>query len=81
MAHWNSEKGVIVTWPSQAVDGRPGWVREDCGCCNGISWGGFTPQTCPRCRGNGVIYRHLQSGVLALYVGGPMVGRVKGTPQ
>jgi hypothetical protein len=75
MAHWDSERGVIVRWPTEQVSDHPGWEMEDCGCCNGIEWNGNEPRECHDCCGNGIIYHHKKSGVLASYIGGPFVGR------
>jgi len=49
----------------------PGWLIIDCGCCAGIEWGGEEPRECKRCDGTGAIYKHVRSGVVALYPGGP----------
>lgn len=45
----------------------------DCGCCNGLEWGGEYPRECRDCGGTGVLYRYA-SGRLALYRGGPFCG-------
>lgn len=50
-----------------------GWTEVNCGCCNGIAWGGEEPRTCRDCGGNGVLWRS-PKGRLALYPGGPFRG-------
>ena len=74
MAFWDSEKGEIIYFhdrPSKFL----GWDKIDCGCCNGIEWGGDYPKECPRCGGVGMLFRHNKSGVIAWYPGGPFCGR------
>lgn len=51
---------------------EPGWVN--CGCCNGLEWGGESPRECGDCWGTGRQYRYA-SGRLALYPGGPFLGQ------
>ena len=75
MSHWDSKQGVIVRWPTKPCPNYPGWEEIDCGCCAGISWGGEYPHTCERCGGEGAIFRHIKSGALAWYPGGPFCGR------
>lgn len=77
MSRWDSDMGVIVRWPTEPCKDYPGWVMEDCGCCVGIQWGGEYPRECRRCGGDGLIFRHIASGVLAQYPGGPLAGRVR----
>lgn len=72
MAHWDDKRSVIVYWPDRPYAGYPGWVETDCGCCVGIQWGGDSPRECD-CNG-GVLAKHLASGALALYPGGPFRG-------
>ncbi|HEY7421442.1 MAG TPA: hypothetical protein VH541_05485 [Gaiellaceae bacterium] len=73
MSHWDGHR--IVRWPSEPVEGYPGWTRIDCGCCAGIEWGGEQPRECNRCGESGTLVRHDASGVLALWPGGPLRGR------
>ena len=68
----NKLKKIIRVPPKPCVD-SPGWAEIDCGCCGGIQWGGESPRDCGTCQGNGRYYRHLRSGVLALYPGGPFI--------
>jgi hypothetical protein len=79
MAHWDSENGIIVRHPPEEVAGYPEWEMQDCGCCNGLEWGGDEPIECRKCDGNGVIYHHKISGIDALYIGGPLIGRRRTT--
>jgi len=65
--------GEIKHCEPKEYPGYPGWLIIDCGCCNGIEWGGEEPRECKRCDGSGAIYKQVKSGVLALYPGGPFV--------
>ncbi len=51
------------------------WEHISCGCCNGLQWGGFYPRECHYCDGAGMLWRHRKSGALAMYPGGPFLGR------
>jgi hypothetical protein len=73
MAHWDSEKGIIVHWPTEPYPNYPDWELVDCGCCVGLEWGGDYPRECRQCNG-GVYARHIKSRVIALYPGGPFLG-------
>ena len=74
MAHWDSEKGVIVKWPTEEAGPEyPDWEIVDCGCCAGIMWGGDYPRECD-CN-MGILYHHKPSGTYAIYPGGPFRGR------
>jgi len=75
VAYWDSEERRIVYYSPESSVLWPKWERIDCGCCNGIEWGCAEPRECNRCEGTGVIFRHIKSGVLALYPGGPFRGR------
>ena len=68
--------GKIVRWPDEPIAEHPGWVMRDCGCCNGIEWGGSEPRECSDCAAGGLVAVHLASGTMALYPGGPLRGRV-----
>ena len=74
MAYWDSKICKIVYFPPKPSEDRPGWEEIDCGCCNGIEWGGESPTECSDCKGGGVYFRHIKSGVLAVYPGGPFLG-------
>ena len=73
MSWWNSTTGVIVEFSTTPWPDYPNWMRVDCGCCAGLEWGGETPRECNRCNGNAVIAKHSETGVEALYPGGPFV--------
>ena len=51
------------------------WEVIDCRCYRGLRWHTEEPKECPDCDGTGNIYRHIKSGVLAAYPGGPFLGR------
>lgn len=75
MAYWDSRNGKIVyTGEVSCAPEYPGWAAVDCGCCNGMEWNALEPTTCSRCDGNGVVYKHIASGALAKYPGGPYIG-------
>ena len=74
MSHWDGER--IVRWEAEAIAEHPGWMAVDCGCCAGIKWGGETPDECDSCGGSGRVAWHPASGVLALWPGGPLAGRL-----
>ena len=76
MAYWDSKQNKIIYSPSVPCQDNPGWTEDDCGCCNGIEWGGMYPRECRSCGGGGAVFRHIKSGALALYPGGPFVGRL-----
>jgi hypothetical protein len=73
MSHWDGEK--VVRFKPEPHPDYPGWVYIDCGCCNGIMWGGDYPVECDSCMGSGFQCLHKKSGALALYPGGPFLGR------
>ena len=73
MAFWNGSQ-IIYTKP-RPIENYPGWEEVDCGCCGGIQWGGESPRECNDCEGSGRYCRHIKSGVMALYPGGPFLGR------
>lgn len=77
MAYWDSKQGKIIGWVPEPVSDYPGWVWQDCGCSGGLQWGGEWPADCTACGGEGKIARHLESGVLAVFPGGPLKGREK----
>lgn len=53
------------------------WERLNCGCCNGIKWGGFEPEECEQCGGSGIIWKHKKSNALAQYPSGKFLGKEK----
>lgn len=77
LAYWDGKQMVYL--PEREVEGYPNWRLVDCGCCAGIEWGGDYPQECQRCGGSGGIYKHIRSGLLADYPGGPLRGRASDT--
>ena len=76
MSYWDSKQGKVVRWPAEDCEDYPGWQRLDCGCCGGLQWGGDYPRECKRCGGEGMIFHHRASGLLALRPGGPFAGRI-----
>lgn len=76
MSHWDSEAATIVRHPMKEWPDYPGWWNIDCGCCNGLEWGGEYPQECRDCGGNGYLAWHEKSHVLAWYPGGPLRGKL-----
>ena len=54
---------------------NPNWIKVDCDCCGGIKWGGEEPIECKQCRGNGYYCVHIKTGTMALYPGGPLLGK------
>lgn len=76
MAHWDYTKETIVHAPDTPYPHFQGWLIRDCGCCDGLQWGGEEPRECATCDGSGRICIHIKSGVIAEYPGGPMLGRL-----
>lgn len=75
MAYWDGSQ-VIGFEPTFSRTWM-GWIEADHGCCNGIKWGGEYPREC-ECAA-GVMYVHIESGTIAQYPGGPLMGaRLKG---
>ena len=78
MAYWNSKESKIIHFNTTTCKEYPSWEIMDCGCCMGLQWSsGYYPIECDRCNGSGFIYRHIKSGVLSQYPGGPFLGRDK----
>lgn len=75
MSYWDSRAQKIVRFAAEPYPYYPAWDRIDCGCCNGLKWGGETPTECKDCGGNGWLARHRETGTLALWPGGPLRGR------
>jgi hypothetical protein len=75
MSYWNSKAQEIVRIPDRPWPDYPGWLRIDCGCCAGLEWGGESPRECRDCGGGGFLAKHVKSGVLADYPGGPLRGK------
>ena len=72
MSGWNGTD--VVRYPPRTADGYPGWVFGDCGCCNGIQWGGEEPRECDLCWATGWRCIHIPSRSIAVYPGGPFLG-------
>lgn len=75
MASWDNKTKKIIHYPPRICEHNPNWEVLDCGCCSGLQWGGEEPRECDNCMGTGVEYRHIKSRVLALYPGGPFLGK------
>ncbi len=75
MAHWDSTQNKIITVDPIPDPDYSGWETVDCICCNGLEWGGEYPRECKFCRGNGYYSRHIETGTLAEYPGGPFLGK------
>lgn len=72
MSHWDGEQ--IVRWPDHPHEDNPAWTWIDCGCSNGLEWGGDYPRECRDCQGNARLCCHEPTGTIALYPGGPLSG-------
>jgi hypothetical protein len=75
MAYFSGQ-GIVFAAPQPYPD-YPGWETIDCGCCAGIEWGDPGPRECRQCGGGGYLARHIASGAVALYPGGPFRWREK----
>jgi hypothetical protein len=73
MAYWDYKQKKIIHSKPKPIKGYPGWEEVDCGCCGGIQWGGEFPEECDNCNGSGYYCKHIKSGALAKYPGGPFV--------
>ncbi len=76
MAYWDYKQGKVVHFPDVPDSEHEGWIWRDCGCCAGTEWGGDTPRECSHCLGQGDYYVHVKSGRIAVYPGGPFLGRL-----
>ncbi len=76
MAFWDYKTGKIIYFKLVSCADHPGWQEVDCGCANGLEWGGEHPRECRTCGGSGYVFHHIKSGALASYPGGPFVGRL-----
>jgi hypothetical protein len=72
--YWDSKNQRVVQIPPEPIKEHPGWEWHDCHCCNGIQWGGEHAVECKDCAGQGRVAVHLESGVMAIYPGGPFLG-------
>lgn len=76
MAYRDSKQQKTVYFSPRPCPLYPNWQEEDCECCGGLEWStGYEPRECDNCAGNGRIFRHIPSGVLAQWPGGPFLGR------
>jgi hypothetical protein len=73
MAYWDGT--TIVRSAPEPYDGFPGWLRIDCGCCNGLRWSAVEPEVCADCDGAGSLAQHIASGRISRWPGGPFIGR------
>ena len=71
MAYFNNKTGFTIYAPDKEYPNYSGWVLVDCGCSNGLEWGGEYPRECLTCNGSGHYAEHIKSGVKAEYPGGP----------
>lgn len=74
MAYLHPKTSKIVYQKDEPSRRHPGWVWHDCGCCNGIEWGGEEPRECRSCNGTGSVAVHKRSGIIVLYPGGKFLG-------
>jgi len=49
MAYWNGKR--IIYWETKICSEYPNWEVVDCGCYNGLKWGGEYPNECKYCEG------------------------------
>ena len=73
MAFWSANQQRVIYFKPEFVREDESWLRIDCGCCNGLTW--WYGEECSRCDGRGFTYKHIESGVLARWPGGPFLGR------
>lgn len=71
MSFYDYRQNKIIHFEDEPYPNYPGWILQDCGCSNGLEWGGTYPRECKRCNGSGWIAKHIESGVIAQYPGGP----------
>ena len=70
MSYWDYKTGKVVGFKPEAYPGYPGWLRCDCGCSNGIQWGGESPIECNHCNGSGSYAKHIKTGLRKDWPGG-----------
>lgn len=73
MSYWDSKNQKIIRFDPIPYPNYPTWLQIDCGCCNGVEWGGEYPKECNLCNGVGVIALHIESEIHAQYPGGPFL--------
>lgn len=74
MSYWDGKQ--IIYFSTEPWPNYPGWLKIDCGCSNGLKWGGESPCECHRCYGQGQIGVHKKTKTIALYPGGPLRGKL-----
>jgi hypothetical protein len=74
VAFWDSKEQKITYFPNELDPNHPHWMKRDCGCCMGSSWG--SGAECHNCKGEGFYYINLKSGVKATYPGGSFLGKI-----
>jgi len=74
MAYRDGNKTVY--FPVKELEEYPGWIEVDCGCCNGLQWGGEYPTDCYDCKGAGFYFIHKKSKVMAEYPGSRLLGKI-----
>lgn len=74
MAFYDCKVNEIIHFDSEPWPYYPGWIRADCGCSNGLQWGGEEPRECSGCKGMGFIAIHEKTKRVAMWPGGPFLG-------
>lgn len=74
MASWDAKANKVIRHQPERDKSYPQWIHFDCGCCNGIKWGGESPIECSECWGTSYLCVHTLSGTVALFPGGPLTG-------
>lgn len=77
MSFYDCTINSITSFSTEPITEYPGWVWVDCGCSNGLEWGGEEPRECIDCCGSGRTALHLKSKRLATYPGGKFLGRLE----
>ena len=75
MAHWDCTTSGVIYFSPEPWEGYPKWMQIDCGCCAGLEWGGDGPRECDTCGASGRLAKHIKTGTLALWPGGPFRGK------
>lgn len=75
MSYWDSKNQKMIDRDAFPVKYHPGWAWVDCYCCGGLQWGGDEPRECRSCNGTGWRCVHIDSGIVAIYPGGSLLGR------
>jgi hypothetical protein len=76
MAYYDHISNKILRVPPKDSTEYPGWEIIDCFCCNGLEFTcGYTEIECKHCAGQGSYFRHKESRAIAIYPGGPFLGK------